>query len=168
MSEHLIYGKMVKAVQLFHQKGISKDDKNKFQGFNYRSIDSTLSAASEIFSEVGIFVTTSVIERTWGRSVVETAKGARVDYTLQMDVLFKFIAEDGSEVGSTVTVANTAQDDSKLLGQCLSYAFKECLFKTFIIPTVGTEDVDAMDANRNQGVKAIKKTEPEPTETALW
>jgi len=148
---------MAKAVKMFGQRGIGKDSENKFQKFDYRSVDSTLAAASAIFSELGIFVLPQCGDIEWKREVVETQKGTtRVDYTLQCVYQFQFLAGDGSGVTVAVPCANTGQDDSKLLGQTLSYAFKESLFKIFVIPVVGTEDMAGADTNRNQGVKVAK------------
>jgi hypothetical protein len=55
--EKLIYSKMAAATKIFGQRGISKDDRNSYQKFDYRTIDSTLAAANAVFSELGLFLT---------------------------------------------------------------------------------------------------------------
>jgi ERF superfamily len=148
----LIYGKMIEAQRLFGKGGIKKADRNKFQNFNYRSVDSTIAAANEVLSSVGIFCIPSATSTAWfTREATDKSGNPRIDYTLQTEYTFTFYAEDGSFVqAASLPMANTTQDDSKLLGQTLSYAYKEVLFKTFSIPVEGVEDVDAMDASRNQ------------------
>lgn len=148
----LIFSKMIEAQRLFGKGGIEKNSRNDFQKFNYRSVDSTIAAANAIFSEVGIFVIPTSTDSVWAvRDVLDKYGKPRTDFTLQARYTFTFYAEDGSSVAAAhIPCANTSQDDSKLLGQTLSYAYKEVLFKTFSIPVEGTEDVDSLDANRNQ------------------
>jgi ERF superfamily len=148
----LIYAKMLEAQRLFGKGGIEKKDRNKFQNFNYRSVDSTIAAASAVFSTVGIFCVPDSPQVEWITKEGKDKSGnPRMDYTLRASFTFTFYAEDGSFVkAAAIPVANTAQDDSKLLGQCLSYAYKEVLFKTFSIPVEGVEDVDSLDSERNQ------------------
>jgi hypothetical protein len=149
----LIYGKMIEAQRAFGEKGIQKKSKNTFANFNYRSADGTLAAANVIFSEVGIISVPSVTDQVWLiREVLDKNNKPRTDFTLQANYSFTFYAEDGSfVVTEAIPAANTGQDDSKLAGQVLSYAYKEALFKTFSIPVEGTEDVDSLDPTRNQG-----------------
>jgi ERF superfamily len=148
----LIYAKMLEAQRLFGKGGIEKKDRNKFQNFNYRSVDSTIAAASAVFSSVGIFCVPDSPQVEWLTKEGKDKSGnPRMDYTLRATFTFTFYAEDGSFVkAAAIPVANTAQDDSKLLGQCLSYAYKEVLFKTFSIPVEGVEDIDSLDTERNQ------------------
>lgn len=149
----LIFGKMIEAQRAFGEKGIQKKSKNSFANFNYRSADSVLAAANSIFSEVGIISIPTVTNQVWLiRDVLDKNGKPRTDFTLQANYSFTFYAEDGSFVTTReIPAANTGQDDSKLAGQVLSYAYKEALFKTFSIPVEGTEDVDALDPTRNQG-----------------
>ena len=149
---NLIFERMIEAQRLFGLGGIEKKDRNKFQNFNYRSVDSTIAAANAIFAQVGIFCIPTSTDSEWLiRDVLDKNKQPRTDFTLQARYTFTFYAEDGSSVAAAhIPCANTSQDDSKLLGQTLSYAYKEVLFKTFSIPVEGTEDVDSLDANRNQ------------------
>jgi hypothetical protein len=164
-----IYGLMAKALKMFGEQGISKSDTNSFQRFNYRSIDSTLAAANAVFSELGLFLTLGAQNSEFKREVVETAKGTRVDFTLNSLYTVTFWAPDGSSVSCTdLPAANTGQDDSKLAGQVMSYILKEALFKTFLIPTVGNEDVDAKDAMRNQPSAAPKGTQKVDDGIGLW
>jgi ERF superfamily len=148
----LIYQKMIEAQRLFGKGGIEKKDRNKFQNFNYRSVDSTIASANLVLSSVGIICIPSSSQSVWStRETKDKSGNPRIDYTLQTEYTFTFYAEDGSFVeAKSLPTANTTQDDSKLLGQTLSYAYKEVLFKTFSIPVEGIEDVDSMDANRNQ------------------
>jgi ERF superfamily len=162
MSVPLIYGKMIEAQRAFGEQGIAKSSKNTFQKFNYRSVDSTIAAANAIFSEVGIIAVPSVSDSVWLiREVPTSPDKVRIDFTLQANYTFTFYAEDGSYVcSSNIPAANTGQDDSKLAGQVLSYAYKEALFKTFSIPVEGTEDTDNLDPNRNQGATLPVATAP--------
>jgi len=148
----LIYAKMIEAQRAFGESGIQKKSKNTFQNFNYRSADSTIRAANTVFSEVGIIAVPSVSDQVWLIRECEDKNGKpRTDFTLQANYTFRFYAEDGSFVESVgIPAANTGQDDSKLAGQVLSYAYKEALFKTFSIPIEGTDDTDALPADRNQ------------------
>jgi ERF superfamily len=162
-----IYGLMAKALKMFGESGIKKTSTNSFQKFNYRSIDSTLAAANAVFAELGLFLTIEAESAEFTRVPVETAKGSRVDYTLTALYTVTFYAPDGSSVKChNLPAANTGQDDSKLAGQVMSYILKEALFKTFLIPTVGNEDVDELDAGRNQPNNPA--TPPSGSSKALW
>lgn len=160
-----IYGLMAQALKIFGEAGIKKTSKNSFQNFNYRSIDSTLAAANAVFAELGLFLTIDAEESEFTRNVVETAKGSRIDFTMNAKYTVTFYAPDGSFVKCrNLPVANTGQDDAKLAGQVMSYILKEALFKTFLIPTTGNEDTDGLSATRNQPpIGSIKQPD-----TALW
>jgi len=164
-----IYGLMAQALKIFGEAGIKKNSKNSFQNFNYRSIDSTLAAANAVFAELGLFLTMDAEESEFTRNVVETAKGSRIDFTLSAKYTVTFFAPDGSFVKCrNLPAANTGQDDAKLAGQVMSYVLKEALFKTFLIPTVGNEDVDAMDASRNQPKVPPSERQRVEESTSLW
>jgi hypothetical protein len=168
MTTPLIYSKMIEAQEAFGAQGIQKKDKNAFQKFNYRSVDSTIAAANAIFSAVGIIAIPSTTDTNWIIREVQDKQGnPRTDFTLQANFTFTFYAADGSSVQTAqLPCANTSQDDSKLLGQVMSYAYKEALFKTFSIPVEGTEDVDSLNSDRNQGVtsKTVSSATKSPSQ----
>lgn len=131
-----IYQKMCAILR--EVEGISKRNKNAAQGFAYRSIDDMYNTLHDLFAKHEVFILTNVLEVT--ANVIQS-NGKNI-YQTCMHVEFSFIASDGSRV-SAKTYADALDTADKGSGKCLSYALKNVLTQTFLIPVEGNKDNDA-------------------------
>ena len=122
------------------EDGITKNQKNVTQGYNFRGIDDVYNALSPLLAKHGLCILPRVLSRT----VVEhqTAKGGTLFYvTVEME--FDFVcAEDGSR--HTVKTYGEAMDSGdKATNKAMSAAYKYAAFQAFAIPTEGDNDADS-------------------------
>lgn len=139
----LIFKALIDCTKDIGLTGISKDGTNSFQRFNYRSIDGCLAAFNKVFAKNGICTTQRTLNTVF-ENLGKDTKGAQV-WGITFDLEVIFYAEDGSSLTSTISMANDGKDRSKLVGQATSYALKELLFKQFVVPIEGADDIDSRD-----------------------
>lgn len=134
-----VYAAISKVMAIMSKEGISKDRKNKEQGFAFRGIDDVMNALSAHMAEAGLVVLPSVKQRI----VTErTTKSGTVMFNIACEVAFDFVAQDGSK--HTVTTWGEAQDSGdKATNKAMSAALKYACLQTFMIPTEGDNDADA-------------------------
>jgi hypothetical protein len=142
-STPLIYKALIDCTKDIGLTGINKDETNNFQHFNYRSIDGCLSAFNKVFAKNGV-CTTQETKNTNFENLGKDARGVTI-WGVTFDLVVTFYAEDGSNLASSISIANDSKDRSKLMGQATSYALKELLFKQFIAPIHGADDIDSRD-----------------------
>lgn len=120
--------------------GISKDKKNKMQGYNFRGIDDVYNALAPILSEVGLDILPSVTHRE--QSERATQKGG-VLFTTVVTVDYMLVSKhDGSS--HRCTVYGEAMDSAdKSTNKAMSAAYKYLCLQAFCIPTEGDNDADA-------------------------
>lgn len=120
--------------------GISKDRRNKDQGYNFRGIDDVYNDLNGIMARNRLLMLPVKMVAT--RSEKPTKSGGSVNYT-QLVVDFKMAsALDGSsEVIQTVGEAMDSADKSSNKAQ--SAAMKYAALMVFMIPTQGDNDADA-------------------------
>ena len=133
--------KAINAVQKELSKiGITKNQKNRQQGYKYRGIDDVLNALSPLLAEHGL----CVLPRVLSRVVTErtTTRGGALFYVV-VEMEFDFVyASDGSR--HTVKIFGEAMDSAdKATNKAMSAAYKYAAFQTFCIPTEGDNDADA-------------------------
>lgn len=128
----LIYSLMPK---LMGQIGeIAKGHKNSAMGYAYRSIEDVLARCQRVFIDNGITVSPNIRN--------EAIEGGVFRYVL--DVMF--VAPDGSYItGSTLVFGKLSNSGVQQSGAAYSYAFKEVIFKTFVVP------VQQEDGDRDEG-----------------
>lgn len=120
--------------------GISKDKRNKMQGYNFRGIDDVYAALSPLLAKHGL----CILPRVISSNVIErkTAKGGALFYTT-LTVEFDFIcAEDGSK-HTVATIGEAMDSGDKSSNKAMSAAYKYAAFLAFAIPTEGDNDADA-------------------------
>ncbi|MCX7716663.1 MAG: ERF family protein [Endomicrobia bacterium] len=132
----LIYAKMCAILK--EVDSIGKNKKNTQQGFAYRGIDDMYNALHNLFAKHEVFIISNVVDV---KSNVLQSNGKNV-YQTCMQVEFSFVASDGSSVVAR-TYADSLDMADKGSGKCLSYALKNVLTQTFLIPVEGTKDNDA-------------------------
>lgn len=120
--------------------GISKDRRNKDQGYNFRGIDDVYNDLNAIMSKNRLLMLP--VKMSSVRSEKPTKSGGTVNYT-QLTVDFKMVsAIDGSsEIIETVGEAMDSADKSSNKAQ--SAAMKYAALMVFMIPTEGDNDADA-------------------------
>jgi ERF superfamily len=143
VSSPLIFKALIDCTKDIGLTGISKDGVNTYQRFNYRSIDDCLAAFNKVFAKNGICTTQRTLNTVF-ENLGKDTKGAQV-WGITFDLEVIFYAEDGSSLTSTISMANDGKDRSKLVGQATSYALKELLFKQFVVPVEGADDIDSRD-----------------------
>lgn len=128
---------LVAAVQAeLAKRGISKDQKNTFDNYNFRGIDDVYNALAPILSKHGLVIFPEVLDRT----VVErqSQKGGAL-FHVTLDVVYHFVSiHDGSQM--LVPVPGEAMDrGDKAINKAMSAAYKLACFQTFCIPIAGQD-----------------------------
>lgn len=148
-SHPMIYRKMARVMAALAKAGIGKNEKNKQQGFSYRSIDSVYNVAAPILAAEGIILMPRITEKKVSRFEIQKSSqnGAYVQNnfhcTLTADVYF--YAEDGSSTHATVVAGSIDQGDKAEL-QAQSQLVKYAIIHAFQIPVVG-QDIGDGDGN---------------------
>lgn len=134
-----IYRAIAKVMGEVGKAGVSKDQKNTQQGYNFRGIDAVYNALSPFLAAAGLVI----LPRVMSREVTERqTKSGGVLFYVVLDVEFDFVAaEDGSK--HTVRVPGEAMDSGdKATNKAMSAAYKYACMEAFCIPTEGTPDAD--------------------------
>ena len=142
------------------KEGISKDQRNVQQGYNFRGIDDVLNALSSLLAKHELVILPRVLSRDCQER--QTQKGGTLFYVTE-EVEYDFIsARDGSK--HTTKVFGEAMDSAdKATNKAMSAAYKYNAIQSFAIPTKG-EDNDA-DATTPDPGKAKTAAKPAPART---
>lgn len=120
-------------------EAISKDEKNKQQGFNYRGIDSVYNSMHGVLAKHGVFMTPEVLDKT--REERTNKNGTVLAFTT-LRIKYTFFAEDGSSVSCTVEGEGMDSGD-KSSNKAMAIGHKYAMLQTFCIPTAEQKDPDA-------------------------
>jgi hypothetical protein len=135
-----VYEAIASVTKELSEKGISKDNKNMQQKYNFRGIDDIYNALSATLAKNKLCILPRIVKR----EVTErrTAKGGTLFYTT-LTAEFDFVsAEDGSK--HTVCTIGEAMDAAdKSSNKAMSAAYKYACLQAFCIPTEGDNDADA-------------------------
>lgn len=112
--------------------GISKDQRNVQQGYQFRGIDDILNTLSSLLAKHGLLILPRVISRETQER--QTQKGGLIFYTVEK-IEYDFIAvKDGSIY--TTTIFGEAMDSAdKSTNKAMSAAYKYNAIQAFAIPT---------------------------------
>lgn len=145
-------GAIIKALG---EQGISKDKRNKEQGYAFRGIDDVLNALNPLLVEHDLVIVPSYFDRIVdGRPT----KSGGMMYNVSITGQFEFISlVDGSEktVGPFVGEAQDSAD--KATNKAMSASYKAMAFQTFCIPTEGMQDADS-----NTPEETVRQPPPPP------
>jgi hypothetical protein len=133
--------KSINSVQAALAKtGISKNNRNQQQGYNFRGIDDVYNVLSPLLAEHGLCILPRMLSRSCEER--QTQKGGTLFY-VTVDAEFDFVcAEDGSK--HTIKTFGEAMDSGdKATNKAMSAAYKYAAFQAFAIPTEGDNDADA-------------------------
>lgn len=134
---------------------VSKDQKNKDQGFMFRGIDDLYSALHKLLSLHGIFTTSHIISNNRYEGKTKTGT-AFID--AEITIAWRFYTVDGSYV-DTETVGVGRDYADKYASKALAIAHKYALVQVFAIPT--HESDNDPDANSIEGA-ATKVMQQQP------
>ena len=120
--------------------GISKDQKNKQQGYSFRGIDDVYNALAPIISKAKLCILPRVLER----NVTErTTKSGTALFYVDVRTAFDFVsAKDGSN-HTVITYGEAMDSGDKATNKAMSAAYKYACLQTFCIPLEGMPDADA-------------------------
>lgn len=120
-------------------KGISKDQKNNYDKYDFRGIDDVLNAVGPIFAEHGVLLIPSM--KSCVVEPVQTGQGKTTNRAY-VEVEMTFYDEHGDSV--TAIFSGEAMDrGDKAINKAYTAAYKYFLFEAFTIPVQGTEDADS-------------------------
>lgn len=129
---------------------IAKGRKNQQQGYSYRGVDDVMNELSPILSKHGVFPVTTVLVSNPLEPI--TSKSGTAGFHAVRTYQFRLYAEDGSFIEGTVEGESSDFGD-KAIGKAHSYAYRDFLMKTFVIPTEGDHDTDSQTPE----IKAVEK-----------
>jgi hypothetical protein len=136
---------------------IGKTDRNDFQGYQYRGIDTALIKLQPVLTKHGVSMLPRVVDvRT---EVRQSSKGSPVNWCF-LTVEYTFTASDGSSM-SCVVVGEAADSQDKSSGQAMSQAMKQAIFQSFCVPT-GDPDPDLQAPFMGQDAPPRGERSPRP------
>jgi hypothetical protein len=153
MEKQLIYSKIAKVMA--ELEPIAKARKNTQQNYSFRGVDDLMNAISPKLTANGIFpVTQSVVDIS---SETVTSKSGGTGWRIVRRYTFRFYAEDGSFVDTTADGEAIDYGD-KASNKAYSVAYREAMFKMFVIP-VQNEDIEDADHDIKPVVKPTPTTQ---------
>lgn len=121
--------------------GISKNDRNEFDKYNFRGIDAVYNSVSPVLAKHGLLILQRVLSCSTTERV--SSKGGAL-FVSVVDVEFDLVsAEDGSK--HTIKTFGEGMDrGDKSINKALTSAYKYALFQCFCIPVDGQDpDTDS-------------------------
>lgn len=117
---------------------VSKSQKNKIQGFDFRGIDDVINELHPLLAKHGVFIVPEILEER--RQERETKSGGISTFVI-MKIKYSFYAEDGSHI-SAVMIGEAADSGDKASNKAQSIALKYACIQVFAIPTKDAKDQD--------------------------
>ena len=111
---------------------VGKTDRNQQQGFNFRGIDAVINAVGPAFRKHGIIVVPAVLRNYYEQ--VEVGKNRTTMGHARLEVEFRFIAVDGSQVEAVVP-AEAMDSGDKATAKAMSVALRTALLQVLALPT---------------------------------
>lgn len=134
---------------------VKKAKDNTQQNYKFRGIEDAMNMLSPILAKHGVFPTTEKVEDVSSEGVVSKNGGAGYHYVRRYT--FHFYAEDGSFVKTQVDGEAIDYGD-KSSNKAYSTAYREALWKLFIVPFMSAEDIE----ETNHDLKPIEKPISKP------
>lgn len=125
-------------------QSVGKNDRNQQQGFNFRGIDAVINAVGPAFRKHGIIVVPAVLRNYYEQ--VEVGKNRTTMGHARLEVEFRFIAVDGSQVDAVVP-AEAMDSGDKATAKAMSVALRTALLQVLALPT-DEPDPDASSYER--------------------
>lgn len=139
---------------------ISKDQKNKQQGFMYRGIDDVMNALQPALVKHKVFIAPEVVSE---QREERTTKNGTVLFYTRLEIVFKFYTVDGSFV-ETKVLGEAMDSGDKATNKAMSVGYKYACFQVFCIPTEEMKDPDAeIHEPAPKNARQNKPTSTKPT-----
>lgn len=138
MDNKLIFEKIPAIMQEIEP--IAKGRKNQQQGYAYRGVDDVMNELSPILAKHGVFPVTQIVQGA-GLTEAISSKSGTAGYHLTRLFQIRLYASDGSFIEG-VLEGEASDFGDKAAGKAHSYAYRDFLMKTFVIPTEGDHDTD--------------------------
>jgi hypothetical protein len=120
--------------------GISKDQRNAQQGYNFRGIDAVYNALAPLLAVNGLCILPKVIERTVTQ---QTSKSGGILFYVVVLMEFHFVASEDASTHIISTYGEAMDSGDKATNKAMSAAYKYACMQAFCIPTEGDNDTDA-------------------------
>ena len=135
---------------------VNKNNRNKEQGFLYRSIEDLMNEIHPAFARNGVIIIPECGDHS--REIVgKTAKGAPVIHHF-IRVRFSFVSEVGESYETKWVIGEVKETGDKGVGKAVSYALKKTLEVMFTLPTKDDADEHTIE---HIGVENEKKIGPQ-------
>lgn len=128
----------INAVKLVLAKeGVAKGRQTQAQGrYQYRGVDDIIDACAMPMAEAGL----CVFQRTVSHRIEEHKSNANSTlFYCYVECEFDFVATADGSMHTTRFVGESFDSGDKSTGKAETYAFRNCLAKTFVIPVNGAE-----------------------------
>lgn len=128
----------VNAVKLaLAREGVSKAKTTAAKGnYKYRGIDDIVDAVAMPMAEAGLCIFQRTVEH---RIVEHKSKDQNVLFYCYVECEFDFVAAADGSIHTARFVGESFDSGDKSTGKAETYAFRNCLAKTFVIPVNGAE-----------------------------
>ena len=151
---------VLKAINLIQAElskvGISKDQQNRQQGFQFRGIDAVYNSLAAFLAAHQLVVLPQVLTRN--ETVRQTNKGGLI-YNVVVEVEYTLYSpKDGSTVSCRL-IGEGMDTADKATSKAMSVAYKYWALQTFCIPLSGEPDADH---DSHPETKPVDRPEPTP------
>tara|TARA_Y100000361_G_scaffold153537_1_gene175619 strand:+ start:3022 stop:3618 length:597 start_codon:yes stop_codon:yes gene_type:complete len=143
MTVSKIYGAMKAVQEHMREHPIAKTEKNEYQNYNYRGIESVVQAFSKPLAENSIILLPQAVKVST-RFINPKTTLTRITGTLRFLCL-----EDGSHVERSYE-GHSISTQGKDLGAAKSFAYRDALLETFCVPFEQTEP-EVVDPEHEEG-----------------
>ena len=143
-------------------KRLAKLDENKFQKYNYTSIDTFLEAMGPLLAEAGLFI----LSEESSTEIIKTEKASREGDSswLKMQWAFTVGHQEGASIGPFHRSVMVPASGAQAFGSGQSYALKQFMRGIFLIPTGDADDPDSQPKHTLPGGPQAEEPELTPEE----
>jgi hypothetical protein len=134
-----VYAAIASVMKDLSVAGLSKNNRNSQQGYNFRGIDDAYNVLAPILSRHGLVILPRVLNRT--SETRKSAKGGDLFY-VTVEAEFDLIAADDGSRHTVKTFGEAMDSADKATNKAMSAAYKYMAFQAFCIPTQGDNDAD--------------------------
>jgi hypothetical protein len=132
-----VYGAINKVKLALARDGIAKGKTTQAQGrYQYRGVDDVMDACAMPMAEAGV----CVFQRTISHRIEEHKSNANSTlFYCYVECEFDFVAAEDGSMHTARFVGESFDSGDKSTGKAETYAYRNCLIKTFVIPVNGAE-----------------------------
>lgn len=130
--------------------GISKNQTNKFDKYNFRGIDDVYNSLSPLMAKHGLVCVPFVISSPITKDKATKSGGS--DFLTTIEVEYRLFAPNGQMVVAKVFGEGSDRGD-KSINKAMSSAYKNMAFQLFAIPTEGDNDAENHSPEYHQPIE---------------